>query len=344
MRSWVRFCADLGYHPLCLNYSVKELEDIICKYVCYEVLVRGVSPRSVIKNYIGSIQRDFVIRRIHNNYGSASISRFVGMVKSGIMRIWSAIHPQSGSRKIAFTLNMASQIPKALGKPGSPLQSEIRSMEILAIRVGICFLLRKSEFLPSPSPTSIGMAWNKVHFFDDQGVLIPWISVGTLTAVTVVVMIPYSKTDQHGAGRYITHHRQMPGQLCIVTDLESWASFMRVKYQTRHQDGVFVNGNWWRITSDRVASVMKITATYLGLNPAAVSAHSLRYGGATVLAMAGLPQYIIECYGGWAPGSESVEIYAQVQGEAARNVSRVMSVAAGETLSDSRVRNHFARG
>jgi hypothetical protein len=225
----------------------------------------------------------------------------------------------------------------------TPLLQEVRLVEILAVRVGICFLLRKSEFLPSGSPLGAGMLWEKVHFFDEHGVLIPWLSVGIIVAVTVVVMIPYSKTDQNGMGRYITHHRQPPGRLCIVTDLERWAAFMRLKYDTVHKDPVFGNGEWWQVSSTRIAAVMKATAVYLGLNPSAVSAHSLRYGGATVLAMAGLPQYIIECYGGWAPGSESVEIYAQVQGEAARNVSRVMSTAAGESLSDSRVRNHFAR-
>jgi hypothetical protein len=282
------------------------------------------------------------MRRIHNNYGIAATSRFVGMVKSGIMRIWCNIHPESGGRKIAFTLNMAAHVNEALERPLTALQQEVRFVEVLAIRVGICFLLRKSEFLPSGSPLTAGMRWNKVNFFDDQGVLISWNNLGVVQAVTVVVMIPYSKTDQNGMGRYITHHRQPSGQLCIVTDLEGWASFMRLKYNTQHTDAVFGNGAWWQVSSVRVAAVMKATAVHLGLNPLAVSAHSLRYGGATVLAMAGLPQYIIECYGGWAPGSESVEIYAQVQGEAARNVSRVMSSAAGETLSDSRVRNHFA--
>jgi hypothetical protein len=319
------------------------MQDIICKYICYEVLLREVSPKTVIKNYIGSVQRDFVIKRIHNNYGVAATSRFVGMVKSGIMRIWSHLHPQSGGRKIAFTLNMASHIPQALERPVTSCQQETRFVEILAVRVGICFLLRKSEFLPSGSPLSTGMLWDKVHFFDDHGVLIPWPSVGVIEAVTVVVMIPYSKTDQNGMGRYITHHRQPNGQVCIVTDLEGWGLFMRLKYGAVHKDPVFGNGALWQVSSTRVAAVMKATAVYLGLNPSAVSAHSLRYGGATVLAMAGLPQYIIECYGGWAPGSESVEIYAQVQGDAARNVSRVMSTAAGESLSDSRVRNHFAR-
>ena len=84
MNSWERFCRDLGYDHLCLEYTETTMQDIICKYICYEVLVREVSPKSVIKNYIGSVQRNFVMRRIHNNYGVAATSRFVGMVKSGI--------------------------------------------------------------------------------------------------------------------------------------------------------------------------------------------------------------------------------------------------------------------
>ena len=42
---------------------------------------------------------------------------------------------------------------------------------------------------------------------------------------------------------------------------------------------------------------MKDIVTYLGLRDDKVSAHSLRYGGATMLAASSLPQYIISVDG-----------------------------------------------
>ena len=50
----------------------------------------------------------------------------------------------------------------------------------------------------------------------------------------------------------------------------------------------------------------------LGWKSDKVSPHSLRYGGATMLAAAGLPQYGIEYFGGWAAGSKSLKVYAQL--------------------------------
>ncbi len=41
------------------------------------------------------------------------------------------------------------------------------------------------------------------------------------------------------------------------------------------------------------------------------TSHSLRYGGATMMAAAGFPQYIIAIYGGWTENSTSLRIYTK---------------------------------
>ena len=73
--------------------------------------------------------------------------------------------------------------------------------------------------------------------------------------------------------------------------------------------------------SDDVAAAMKKIVVHLGWSASKISAHSLRYGGATMLAAAGLPQYVIEYFGGWAEGSKSAKFYMQVSGRSVADVS-----------------------
>ena len=56
---------------------------------------------------------------------------------------------------------------------------------------------------------------------------------------------------------------------------------------------------------------MKSVTLVLGFDPTKVSAHSCRYGGASLLASFGLPQYLIEYFGGWAKDSKTLPLYAQ---------------------------------
>jgi hypothetical protein len=83
---------------------------------------------------------------------------------------------------------------------------------------------------------------------------------------------------------------------------------------------------------------MKAITRYLGLGDNMISAHSLRYGGATMLASAGLPSYVITYFGGWAEGSAMIRRYAQIGGEAVGNVSRIMSGVYEQSIAESRAR------
>ena len=57
-----------------------------------------------------------------------------------------------------------------------------------------------------------------------------------------------------------------------------------------------------------------------------------------MLAAAGMAQYVIEYFGGWAPGSKSLRWYAQLGNDAVSKVSQVMSDAHHKSLEESRIR------
>ena len=86
------------------------------------------------------------------------------------------------------------------------------------------------------------------------------------------------------------------------------------------------------LTSDTVATLMKATCTLDGLPADKISAHSLRYGGATTLAAAGYSEYIIAFYGGWAEGSKAMKRYICPSNVISRTVSHQMATAESSLL------------
>jgi len=104
------------------------------------------------------------------------------------------------------------------------------------------------------------------------------------------------------------------------------------------EDALFQIRDFQLLIDDEVAAVMKLVVVHLGWDPSKISAHSLRYGGATMLAAAGIPQYLIKYYGGWAEGSKSLRLYAQVGGNAISKVSQIMADGFNVSLAESRLR------
>jgi len=332
LHSFSELCVDrLGK---CLGLEVVEM--MVCKFSVFECLVREMDPASTFGSYIPAIARDSDLRKVRSKFREATSTTYFKYVRKGLKNIYYAIHPVSGMKRIAFEMSMVKYINIALGKSENEV---IRFAEILAPKVGISYLLRKSEYVPDGKKNH-GLLWSKVHFFDRDGNKIIWLLVGKVRAESVVVVIPFSKTDQHGNGRYLTHYRQQTG-VCIVTDLENWATFHKVYLRSKETNGVFMKGDIPLISQERLMVVLKTTAKYLGLNEKGVVIHSCRYGGATQLAMAGFPQYVIEVFGGWAPGSRSARVYTQLGGDMGREVSRVMFKEINGAIIDSRARNFF---
>jgi hypothetical protein len=216
-----------------------------------------------------------------------------------------------------------------------------REALIVGLEVGIYFLLRKSEYLPHRGVSGQrvrGIKWGDFRFLDAMGNFISFERLGVDVVDTVSLVIQASKTDQLREGRIRTHKRQLKGH-CIVAVVVQWAVELR-RWGADPTTYVFE----WRgealITDVSIASTMKAIVSSRGLDNRLISAHSLRYGGATMLAAAGVPSYIITYFGGWSEGSEMIRRYAQVGGEAIDNVSAIMSRVYGQDDSEIRKRQN----
>lgn len=343
--AWNRFCEIAAIDIFCRYekepYSVSETIYVVMAFASFES-IRGISPQSTFGAYLPSIKNFFISSNVHNNFGIAIKSDQVGYVKRGYQKIYHKIHPISESRKMAFTLDLVNYVSAAMRDSDIKNLDEwaIRAREV-ALRTGIYFLLRKSEFLPNNQGSQQGLQRKDILFFDNLGFTILCSLIQRGQAKSVKIIIPFSKCDQFGKGRNILHVRQTNRDRCIVRDLEEWVISTRVELGAGESDFLFMIKGKVLISSEQITKVMKITAEHCGFDSHKISAHSLRYGGATMLAAAGLPQYIIAYFGGWCEDSKSLQIYTQLNVSSNSLVSSIFSKGDKVTLEEARINQPY---
>ncbi len=74
-----------------------------------------------------------------------------------------------------------------------------------------------------------------------------------------------------------------------------------------------------------------------------VRSHSLCYGGTTMMAAAGFPQYLIANNGGWKATSRSLERYARPSDESIQRVSEFMTKMAYQSPSQRYIQDLLTR-
>ena len=345
MKAWARYCGLFNVDDTCMKYTNEELESYIAAFIGFEIGLRGLSPLSIKRVYLPAITSEFVGRGIKNNFGIVTRSAFIKYLMRGYMKIEAKIHPAGEAKKLAFTMELVKYLGPSLDGSNCKRKDDpiFRRAIRMALMFGIYFLLRKSEYLPGLSAGKFhsGLRWARIRFYTADGLRIPFENVQKGTAKFVEINIAKSKTDQLGYGRLVKHQRT-EGNNCIVHRLEQWATICKDKCDATENDYIFsINGKALPIVSDKeVASAMKMIVVHLGWNPQKICVHSLRYGGATMLAAAGLPQYVIAYFGGWTADSTSLKLYTQMGGDSVAKVSGIMSRGFNKSLEESRIRSH----
>ena len=128
-------------------------------------------------------------------------------------------------------------------------------------------------------------------------------------------------------GRILMHDRQPPNtcQICIVTLLEFWISHTRIYYHAKPSDSLLHCLNLPVLSSSSLSDHMKNICEHIDIPPSKISPHSLRYGGATMLAAKGFPRYVIEHIGGWTSGSKALDRYVVLTDITRQQMSSAMA-------------------
>ena len=342
--AWTR-CADFyGFDIWCMDapmepMSVEHCTQLLDLFIGFECGLRQMSPASIRQTYLPGIAKVFDIRKVFNRFRCAANHTVTKCLLDGYERQWFKKHPAHQRAKIPFTMTLALEAERALSSgvillPGLHTQGHSvaafmeRTRCVCALFFGIFFLLRKSEFLPKSSTTSQHTPMRRSHlrFMTSGQTEIPYDQIGFARASWITITVQFSKTDQTGRGRIVTHFVDVdhPTQ-CIVQRMEAYIQMSRDGFHARASDLLFHVPSLRSFGAESLATLMRATCKTVGLPDDKVSAHSLRYGGATTLAAAGLPEYIIAFYGGWAPNSSAMRRYIKPSNETSKLVSRHMS-------------------
>jgi integrase len=108
------------------------------------------------------------------------------------------------------------------------------------------------------------------------------------------IMLPRSKTDQEGMGRYVVIPR-LGGPVCPAEALDCWLQVPSIAvgplFRQVNKAGKILGG---RLSAAAVANIVKGHVRKIDLDPARYSGHSLRAGFVTSAATAGLPTWKIK--------------------------------------------------
>ena len=343
--AWTR-CADFyGFDIWCMEttggpLSLQQCTQLLDLFVGFECGLRQMNPTSIRQTYLPGIAKVFDIRKVFNSFRCATNHAVTKCLLDGYERQWFKKHPAHQRAKIPFTMTLALETERALSAgtvqiPGfhtmghSAAAFMERTRCIGALFFGIFFLLRKSEFLPKPTTTDsqhAPMQRSHLRFMTAGQDVIPYDQIGHTRASWVTITVQFSKTDHTGRGRIVTHFVDVdnPTQ-CIVQRMEAYIQMSRDIFHATASDMLFNIPSLRPFNSEALTTLMRATCKAVGLPDDKVSAHSLRYGGATTLAAAGFPEYIIAFYGGWAPNSSAMRRYIKPSNEVSKQVSRHMS-------------------
>ena len=223
----------------------------------------------------------------------------IQMTRAGIKRI--AVSDETTSKgALPFTLDMVLKYGQAAQSSGS-----LESLGVYtAMYLAFSCLLRRSEYIPTEADhylraRDVSFVLNdgsKVGSHDLSLQHVPLI-------VEIVVYIRSSKRDQDCNGLTFAFARSHAAMKEICNVLINWAIAVHCLPDDPFLSARNLSGKQvWCINAAPLQSAMQAIARSLGFSADQVkrfTPHSLRYGGASTLAAAGVDRYQIQLAGRW---------------------------------------------
>ena len=334
VRHFLRFCVH-GRHvsPIRTVGSDASLalklseEALLMDFVLWLVLCRP-SGRSIsidtAAKYVGTVQCWHERRFGHRIGGGLETSRLKDMLKG--MRRELGQPP----RRVRFgvrTQHLAAAIRRYLTPSASTPaweRAELANWRA-ALACGFCGLMRAAELALQP-----GELWDPELHLSRADVTFHRTADGT--AYAIVMMRPV-KNGRHLRGKTVPL-TLFDGELIKpVSELRSLIEADPVPEERKARTPLFrlrFRGAAAALTVDDVRVQVKRLMELLGLDARRFGAHSLRIGGATAAAAAGVPPAVIRCCGRWS--SDIFEIYTRLTKQAAGRMTATIGSTPYEDL------------
>ena len=309
-KRWLAFSQFYGTDPCLLscppdwptNFHVPYREVAVSSFIAKLVYEEKLSPTTVI-NYLSGIRHMLKGCMTNVEFFEAEV---VKAARSAAMIYFRLTHPANETRTLPFVLDMILCACNILLDEAVP-SDHIRGV---ALKVAYTFLFRRSEYIfQEVAPP------NRAHFITSEDVVfrigedyVPAHSVTTnmeASLCEVIVTLRSAKNDSMCDGCR-TSYTTTPGAALgtyegfnIVVDMFSWA----VRARLLPGDPFFafrgVGCQPFRLSDTELTAIVKRTASHMQFSPTLFKLHSLRIGGASALAAAGVPDYLIQKLGRW---------------------------------------------
>ena len=339
----------MSVDPLCRHadgsdWSFPTTKEHILDYTAIECGLRGLDPRSVKEVYLNGILSYFTREDRGEIFKAAKDSPAVTNQMKGFQKLYNKLHPMSDRIKMAFGMDLA-RLSKSVMMETSAFVTAGRSEEEVQLRrdrtyvvmtVGINFMFRKGEHICKKNGAPSGLTRSNITFLDYSGKVIPYALIGApgFRAKKMTINTQFSKTDHSGFGRRPWHERQenpAKEEVCVVTQAERWIAFTRDRYGAEESSELYDVPGVERVDVDVLHRIMQDTTIKAAggekINRLSTT-HSFRYGGATMMASAGFPQYLIAHYGGWSENSTALRKYVRPSDASISRVSEIMTTMA----------------
>lgn len=334
--------------------DIDKMEDMIASYASLQCGLRGLDPSSLSKTYLPGIAATLDLKKAKCavDFRRAMNGKEIKLIMKGFTKRYDRKNPKADKIRMPYGYDLAIRSKKVMRKLNmfnGEDERILRQRIFVCQVVGITFLLRKSEHIASVNRKGraiVPLCRKHITFFNGKGKAIKYKNVGTekYKAETVTLNVRFAKADKSGYGRRTSHTRQ-PGhpESCTVSILEKYISETRDEHECTEEHGLYEIPGIGTLGTKHLHKVMQMTAEDCGLRGIKnrVTSHSLRYGGATMLAAAGLPHYIIAIYGGWTQESKSLRIYTHKSERMINKVSRYMSRIARTQSSKYLIRDAY---
>ena len=292
--------------PPCWNQVAAEVPfgfavAAMISFVSYLFGDLRLTPRTV-SSYVSGVK--FMLQVSGIDTRDMDLDPTFRRLKSGCCIAYRSSHPAYNDKTMPFTVEMIMAAQTYLD------QSSVEGyMTVCAMKIAYCCLLRKSEY--------ILQAKTKHHLRGRTVMFVHHLPNGTEVTVTadrafscglssdtlaeIVIDVLSAKNDAMGSGHRLAFKRvkvagRPVGQpFDLAEDMWRYAVWARPT-----EDGpFFVYRNSIRLSYHSYTKNIKMTATRLGFADKFFSTHSLRIGGASALAAAGVRDSTIQLMGRW---------------------------------------------
>lgn len=294
--AWCHFASEFQFDPYLGLREHQKLDmlppaSVTVAFIAYCFFLRRLSP-ATISTYLAGVGFHFRFAGLDTAFLS---STQVDMAKSGALLLARRDATAGQTTTLPCSLDMILAYARSV-----PVGYERYHAIVTGMLLGFSLLLRVSEYVALP---------NSNHHFRSQDVTFALcdgstrashsIQVDDWSQITkVIFLVRSAKNDTQGHGNKMIFARrptEATSGVCICKVTFDWA----VRARLQPDDPFLSYRQQWHVSYSEINQAVKAAATLARLPQARFSTHSLRYGGASALAAAGVSHYGIQLYGRW---------------------------------------------